>query len=149
MFQRHLGTQKLGALLPDPTLLIDALDGTMKRVLQSDDQTALRVNVHKMQHAKDIKKECSSSTLPPAASAPPVPSSFLPHTTGFLSLLPNRESAVCCSTVLVGCRCSYPAAPGIRQVNQGGNDTDAEQLETLHLNVPKRDQWLGLITTKL
>ena len=53
--RQWLRTQELGASLPDPTLLINALDGTMKKVLQSDEQAAFRVNTYRMQQAVDVK----------------------------------------------------------------------------------------------
>lgn len=50
-----LRTQELGASLPDPTLLIQALDNMMRRVLRLDSQAAFRVNAYRMQQQVDVK----------------------------------------------------------------------------------------------
>ena len=53
--RQWLRTKELGASLPDPTLLTNALDGTMKKMLQSDEQAAFRVNTYRMQHSVDVR----------------------------------------------------------------------------------------------
>ena len=46
---------ELGASLPDPTLLIQALDTTMRKVLRLDSQAAFPVSVYRMQQHVDVK----------------------------------------------------------------------------------------------